>query len=266
MRYLNFIFILSILIFFSCSENQYQIAFTKMKDNFYYPSEKNSNFDSLFYSILEKDSLHTKTLLNLSYYLLSRNDSVSLNKCFKYIKGLKKQDSNQPLYLLLEFKLYEKIVDEQVIYGNDIKSYFKIKIIDSFLAKANTLSEKFADIYFIRLNVLPYLDYNNFEEMEDYLIESLYIKVDPAYNSKIMKYLDGFIEFYAWGDFGIGNITRYRDTYIESYLHNFFTGQIEGEIIRQFYGLNIFDVKKPRIQKYPRKYQKYLIRYSKDKT
>ncbi len=267
MRILEYIFILSIIIYFSCSENQYQIAINKMKEDFNNPIENNSDFEILFYSILEKDSLHTNTLLNLSYYLLSRHDSVSLNKCYKYIRTLKRQDPNHPLYLLLEFKLFEKIVNERVIYGNDFESYFKIKIIDTFLSKAKTLSENFSDVYFIRLNVLPYLEYNNFEEMEEYLIESLNIRDDSAYNSKISNYLNGFIEYYAMGDFGFGNITKYRDHNIEHYLHNFYTGKkVQRSIIRQYYDLNEIEVKKPRIKKYPMKYHKNLTRYSKERA
>jgi len=267
MRIFKYTYILIIIIYISCSENQYQIAFDKMKDNFKYPNDKSSDFESLFYNILKTDPIHTKTLLNLSYYLLSRHDSVSLNKCYKYIGSLIKQDPNHPLFLLLEFKLYEKIVNERVIHGNNFESYFKIKIIDTFLSKANTLSNNFSDIYFIRLNVLPYLEYRNFEEMEDYLIESLNYKDDSTYNSKISKYLDGFIEYDTEGDFGFGNITQYRDHNIEHYLHNYYTGKkVQGSIIRQYYKLNEIEVKKPRIKEYPIKYQKYLYRYSKVKA
>ena len=254
--------ILPIIIYFlcllKCSSNNFQNAFNEMKE--YYMGEKvEQNFIIGFESVLKKDSLNENALSNSIYYLLSRDDSVSISKCYKYINRLTTAYPNNPLYSTLEFVFYEKIIKEYIIYGTlDFDFYFTQKILNNFVDLAKTLSTKFKNIHYVRLQILYYLNFSDFDEMEKYLIQSLYIYEHNNYKKDLKAKLINFIEIYPISGLTFNNITLLRRYQIFSYLHNFYNSPVDMEIIREYYNFKEIDIKRPSVNRFPLIYQDYL--------
>lgn len=260
-KYLK-LFLLIILIVPSCyissNTTKFNTIFEKMKK---YYKDPNNNKNDFFYdleSIIAVDSSNEYALSNSVYYLLSRNDSLSLEKCNDYIIRLIKSNPHNPLYAILKFRLYEKIVINYVNYGDIISSSTLFNTaLDSFIIYSNKLSHDYKDVHFVRLNILWYLDFDNFSEAELYLVKSLIILGKTNYKKNLLKIFNRFIGLNVVDDLGVYNIPYLNEKNIEHYLHNFYTSPSR-DYIRKFYKLNILVPRNPEINLFPLKYHNYL--------
>lgn len=242
----------------------FYFAFEKMKEFYSDPSsyiKTDIEFLNDLENIIESDSLYEPALVNAAYYLISINDPISEETGYNYIQRLRKINPDEPLYYAMEFVFYEKMVSRYFTLGKeDCNTSLCKTSLDTLLDCARNLNSKFTDIYYIRFNVLDYLEFENFDEREKYLLKTIEILEDEGIRTNTIKSLDNFIEKYGFEGLFIHNVTYIDDYYVEDYIGKFYTLSHFKSYLQRYYGINFGldgDIK-PELEKFPEKYRDYL--------
>lgn len=244
--------------------------------NFYYKKAKNyfslppevqlttiPSCDHIFENmekVLVVNPNNKKALLNVSWYMLRFiGDSTKLIRSYHYIQKLKSMEPENPVYLMMEFKFYDQIAENYFIQGEFLFDFsFKQTALDTLPILAKIYKDKFRNIHYVRLNILPYLEFPNFTQREDYLVETLKIYEDEKYKQNLKAFLKElkFIEIVGSPQW---QITYFNQIFINNFLEDFYNPSIEDHFRASYYHINFnLDNRKPDMDKFPEKYKAIL--------
>jgi len=206
-----------------------------------------------------------KTLLNSSWYMLKFiGDSTEFTKCYRYINKLKALDPENPLYLMLEFTFYKQIAYYYFTEGEfGFKFNFNQTALDTLPKLAEHYRHKFRNIHYVRLNILPYLSFNNFRERENYLIKSLEIYENKQYQEQLKSALHKmhFIEVDSNTQRHIAYLTRES---INAFLKMFYNKSLLRYFRQQYYHINLnLQNRDPCIKSFPADYRTFVANINK---
>ncbi len=261
-----FISTLFILIFLNKIDDIYfSICYNKAKDYFGSSAKvKLTNSSDHIFKDMERVLIlnpeNKSALLNLSWYMLKFiGDSTKLNRCFQYIKKLKSLDPDNPLYLMLEFNFYDQIAFYYFAEGDFLfKFNFNQTALDTLPVLAKIYQDRFKTNHYVRLNILPYLEFENFKKREKFLIETLKIYENKKYKSKLINSLKQmhFIEADAKTE---RHIAYLDENSIKIFLEHFYNISFVEKLKAQYYKMNFnLNNRIPSIEKFPLKYKNFL--------
>ncbi len=253
------------------ADSLFLLAFENMK--LYYDSLQNTptklenryspEFMNEFDKILAVNSHHIPTLMNAFYFSLVYRDS-RIHQSHKYLKRLIEVDNKNPLIALLKFSEYEKLSFLSADMLGEEHCEIDKEALDSLSYYANYLYKNY-NTYYIKMAVIPYANFDSFEERENALINSVaYIESNDNRNN-LQNSLGYFIEKYASEVQYFVSLTYLRDYQIFFRLKNFYYIFLNKRSMLKYledrcgikYDSNEEII--PNINSYPQKYRARLL-------